>query len=128
MKSVSIRFTSMALLLRRRRHRRRDPSSVKPHRSFDPRWVGDLECDAWVAYYRREWLAFLRSAVALTRHTFVLPWPSTLRGAWLVLRANQLWAPFPDNDPDGARRAMASFYRLVTRAHHEPFDADRAPA
>jgi len=29
---------------------------VKPHRSFDPRRVGALECDAWVAYYRREWL------------------------------------------------------------------------
>jgi hypothetical protein len=112
----------------RRRRRRRDQSSVKRHRSFDPRRIGGLECDAWVAYYRHEWLVFLRSAVALTRHTFGLPWPSTLWGAWLVLRANQLWAPFPDNDPDGARRAMARFYRLVTRTHHEPFDPDRAAA
>jgi hypothetical protein len=110
----------------RRRRRRPDQSSVKPHRSFDPRRVGELECEAWVAYYRREWLAFLRSAVALTRHTFGLPWPATLWGAWLVLRANQLWAPFPDNDPEGARRAMARFYRLVARTHHEPFDPDRA--
>jgi hypothetical protein len=95
---------------------------VKPHRSFDPRRVGSLECDAWVTYYRREWFRFLRSAVSLTRHTFGLPWPSTLRGAWLVLRANQLWAPFPDNDPEGARQAMRRFYTLVARTHGESFD------
>jgi len=45
-----------------------------------------------------------------------------LRGAWLVLRANQLWAPYPDNDPDGARRAMERFYGLVKRCHAESFD------
>ena len=72
-------------------------------REFDPRRVGREECQAWVTYYRREWPPFLRAAVALTRHTFGLPWPQTLYGAWLVLRANQLWAPFPDNDPEGAR-------------------------
>jgi hypothetical protein len=95
-------------------------------RTFDPRRVGALEAAAWVAYYRREWLHFLRAAVALTRHTFGLPWPATLRGAWLVLRANQLWAPFPDNDPAGARRRMRRFYELVARQHSEPFDAPEA--
>jgi hypothetical protein len=99
---------------------------VKPHRSFDPRRVGDLECDAWVTYYRREWLRFLCSAISLTRHTFGLPWPATLQGAWLVLRANQLWAPFPDNDPDGARRAMRRFYTLVARRYGETIDPVRA--
>jgi hypothetical protein len=108
-------------------HRPRGPS-VKAHRSFDPRRLGSLECDAWVAYYRREWLTFLRSAVALTHHTFGLPWPSTIRGAWLVMRANQLWAPFPDNDPDGARRTMARFYELVRRTHDESFDPVKASA
>lgn len=58
----------------------------------------------------------------LTRHTFALPWPATIRGAWLVLRANQLWAPFPYNDPNGARRAMERFYGLVARHHRESFD------
>jgi hypothetical protein len=97
-------------------------SAVAAHRSFDPRKVGSLECKAWVAYYRREWLKFLRAAVLLTRHTFGLPWSETIRGAWLVLRANQLWAPFPNNDPAGARRAMERFYRLVARRHSERFD------
>jgi hypothetical protein len=97
-------------------------STVKPHRAFDPRLVGSLETTAWVTYYRREWLPFLRAAIGLTRHTFGLPWPQTLRGAWLVLRANQLWAPFPDNDPDGARRAMQRFYTLVRDLHGESFD------
>jgi hypothetical protein len=105
---------------------RRSRPEVKPHRSFDPRRVGNLECDAWVTYYRREWARFLRSAIALTRHTFGLPWSSTLRGAWLVLRANQLWAPYPDNDPAGARRAMERFYRLVAEQHGESYDPRQA--
>ena len=95
-------------------------------RSFDPRLVGSLECDAWVAYYRREWPAFLRAAIRLTHHTFGLNVPATLYGAWLVLRANQRWAPHPDNDPEGARRCMTKFYGLVLRRHHERFDAAEA--
>jgi hypothetical protein len=95
-------------------------------RDFDPRLVGRLECTTWITYYRRDWVRFLRAAVRLTRHTFGLPWPQTLYGAWLVLRANQLWAPYPDNDPEGARRCMRRFYALVARRHGEPFDVDRA--
>lgn len=95
---------------------------VARHRSFDPRTVGRLESRTWVAYYRREWWTFLRSAIALTHQAFGLAWPATLRGAWLVLRANQLWAPFPDNDPELARAAMERFYRLVQRHHGEPAD------
>jgi hypothetical protein len=68
---------------------------------------------------------FLRAAILLTRHTLALPWPSTIRGARLVLPANQLWAPFPDNDPDGARRAMEPFYHLVARHHGETFEPAR---
>jgi hypothetical protein len=79
-----------------------------------------------VSYYRREWVRFLRSLVTLTRHMFGLPWLSTLRGAWLVLRANQLWAPFPDNDRAGARRAMERFYAMVARRHGESIDPGRA--
>jgi hypothetical protein len=105
-----------------RRRRRRRPPAVKPQRSFDPVRVGTLEADAWVAYYRRDWIAFLRLVVALVHHAFGLSWPATVHGAWLVLRANQLWAPFPDNDPDGARRAMACFYALLRRRHGEPAD------
>lgn len=90
-------------------------------RAFDPLLVGRLECRAWVAYYRRDWLTLLRAAIGLTRHTFALPWPSTLYGAWLVMRANQLWAP-SDNDPAAARRVMARFYSLVGRHHGESFD------
>ncbi|HEV3228296.1 MAG TPA: hypothetical protein VGY97_02385 [Solirubrobacteraceae bacterium] len=91
-------------------------------RAFDPHRIGRLECAAWVAYYRRQWPAFLRAALGLTRHTFALPWPATVRGAWFVLRANQLWAPYPDNDPDGARRYMQRFYQLVADRHSESFD------
>ncbi|MGI8715583.1 MAG: hypothetical protein ACR2NR_20865 [Solirubrobacteraceae bacterium] len=90
-------------------------------RSFDPVLVGRLECRAWVAYYRHEWFKLLRAAIRLTRHTFALPWSSTLHGAWLVMRANQLWAP-ADNDPAAARRTMTRFYALLKRHHGERFD------
>jgi hypothetical protein len=121
-RKLGIRSVRMRSRAKRQRSARLRRGGVKAHRSFDPRRVGTLECDAWVAYYRREWVTFLRSAVALTRHTFGMPWGSTLRGAWLVLRANQLWSPFPGNDPDGARREMARFYQLVRRTHGESFD------
>jgi hypothetical protein len=96
------------------------------HRDFDPRRIGALESTAWVAYYRREWLTLLRASIGLTRGMFGLPWPQTLRGAWLIMRGNQLWAPSPDNDPDGARRVMARFYAIVARHHGESFDPVRA--
>jgi hypothetical protein len=95
-------------------------------RSFDARRVGELECDAWVAYYRRQWRRFLRAAFGLTRESFGLSWPDTLRGGWWVLRANQLWAPVPDNDPAGARRYMERFYRLVAASEGESFDPAEA--
>jgi hypothetical protein len=101
---------------------------VKPHRAFDPRVVGQLETVAWVAYYRHEWLKLLRASIGLTRRVFGLSWPATLKGAWYVLRANQLWAPIPDNDPDGARRTMERFYRLVKATHGERYDPVRAAA
>ena len=59
-------------------------------RGFDPDLVGRLECNAWVAYYRRRWVAFLRAAVGLVRHTFGFSRPDTLRGAWWVLRAEAM--------------------------------------
>jgi hypothetical protein len=82
-------------------------------RSFDPRAVGRYECRAWETYYRREWAAFLLASVRMVRAAFRMSWPRTLRGAWLVLRANQKWAPVPDNDPDAARALMRRFYVLL---------------
>lgn len=97
-------------------------SSRWSHRSFDPQMVGTLECAAWVAYYRRDWLTFLRSGVRVSRHVFGLSWKATIQCSWLILRANQLWAPFPNNDPERSRRMMERFYRIVQRLYAEPFD------
>ena len=91
-------------------------------RSFDPRAVGGLECRAWETYYRRKWAAFLVASVGLVRAAFGMSWPRTLVGAWLVLRANQVWAPFPDNDPDAARRIMTRFYQLLRKAEGTRID------
>jgi hypothetical protein len=95
-------------------------------RSFDPRRVGGLECRAWETYYRREWRAFLAASVGLVRAAFGMSWPRTIVGAWLVLRANQVWAPYPDNDPDGARRLMTRFYQLLRKSTGEGFNPVRA--
>jgi hypothetical protein len=83
--------------------------------AFDPIVVGRLECDAWANYYRRQWISFLRAAVGLVREGFSLGPVRSLVGAWHVLRANQAWAPYPDNDPGAARAHMRRFYALVFR-------------
>jgi hypothetical protein len=93
-------------------------------RSFDPVLVGNRETDAWVAYYRHDWVKFLRSSVGMVAAGFGMSRARTLAGAWYVLKANQLWAPFPDNQPDGARAYMRRFYALVA----ETEDLDPAKA
>jgi hypothetical protein len=94
-------------------------------RAFNPVDLARLESAAWIGYYRREWVRVLAASVGLVRCGFGLPWPKTLWGAWLVLRANQLWAPYPDNDPEGARRLMRQFYELAG-ARDDGFDATTA--
>jgi hypothetical protein len=81
--------------------------------TFDPVALGDRECDAWVHYYRREWASFLRDSLGLVSAGFGMGPRRTAVGAWLVLRANQVWAPYPDNNPDAARELMRRFYALV---------------
>src|SRR5919201_6766162 len=91
-------------------------------RSFDPRRVGTLEARAWETYYRRKWAAFLIASVGLVRAAFQMGWRDTLVGAWLVLRANQKWAPYPNNDPAAARALMTSFYRRLAANERAGFD------
>jgi hypothetical protein len=95
-------------------------------RSFDPHRVADLEYRAWVGYYLHEWLQVLVASIGLVRVGFGMNWFRTLYGAWLVLRASQLWAPNPDNDPAGARARMRRFYRLVKRSYGAPASPERA--
>jgi hypothetical protein len=94
-------------------------------RSFDPVRVAGLEYRAWVGYYLRDWPGVLRASIGLVRAGFGMDWVRTLHGAWLVLRANQLWAP-ADNDPDGARRCMRRFYGLLKISYGEPRDVAEA--
>jgi len=88
-------------------------------RGFDPVRVGNFETDAWAAYYRREWRTFLMASIGMVAAGFGMNRGKTLLGAWLVLRANQKWAPYPDNDPDAARDLMRRFYALVARGSDE---------
>src|SRR5450755_412746 len=73
----------------------------QPGWSFDRVRLGAHECDAWVGYHCRNWGPVLTAAVGMVRVGFGMSWPATVRGAWHVLRGNQLWASDPDNDPDG---------------------------
>ncbi|HUZ25863.1 MAG TPA: hypothetical protein VMV07_19055 [Streptosporangiaceae bacterium] len=102
------------------------PGDLGPLRSFDPVTVGHLEAAVWVAYYRRQWLRLLLLTAVLVHRAFRMDWPRTVHGSWLVLRANQLWAPYPHNDPEGARRCMRRFYALLRLAHGGPADPARA--
>ncbi|MFG1622729.1 hypothetical protein [Kribbella sp. NPDC049227] len=95
-------------------------------RSFDPVVVGNRETDAWAAYYRHEWRSFLSASVGMVSAAFGMSPRRTLAGAWYVLRANQLWAPYPDNQPDAARAYMRRFYELVARDGELPLDPSRA--
>jgi hypothetical protein len=95
-------------------------------RSFDPVRLADLEYRAWVGYYLRQWPQVLRASIGLVRLGFGLDWLRTLHGAWLVLRANQLWAPFPDNHPGRAQACMRRFYALVRLTYGEPANPAKA--
>jgi Family of unknown function (DUF5995) len=103
----------------------RRPGGALRLRSFDPVKIGSLETELWVTYYRRQWARFLLASLRVVHGTFGMDWLRTVHGAWLVLRANQLWAPSP-GDPDGARRCMSRFYALLLLTHGEPADPARA--
>jgi len=80
----------------------------------------------WAAYCKREWLPILRAAVGMVRIGFGMSRSRTIRGAWYVLRANQMWAPYPDNDPQRARDYMRRFYELVVQDGELRLDPNEA--
>ena len=114
------------IVTRTRTRTRANATAAGPMRSFDPHAVGTYECRAWETYYRRRWAAFLVASVGMVRAAFRMSWRRTLVGAWLVLRANMKWAPFPDNDPDAARALMRRFYELLATSERSSFDPMRA--
>jgi hypothetical protein len=77
--------------------------------------IGNAETEAWASYYRREWWPFLKAAVGMVYEGFGMGRLRTLQAAYFVLRANQKWAPYPDNDPAAAQSYMRRFYALVLR-------------
>jgi hypothetical protein len=95
-------------------------------RTFDPVRLGGLETDAWAGYYRHEWAKCLRAFVGMVSAGFGMSRRRTLLGAWCILRANQAWAPYPDNDSDAAREYLRGFYALVDHDGALVLDPQRA--
>ena len=118
------RVSSCGRVSRVWRLRRRGRGNVRT--SLDPQRVAQLESVLWVSYYRREWVRFLRTALVVMRDVFGLPWVSTARGSWFLLRATRRWSPSPDNDPPAARLAMERFYRLLKEHTDDQFDPAEA--
>jgi hypothetical protein len=107
--------------VRARRPRQRAEDHV-----FDPVLVGHRECDAWVAYYRRDWARLMVASVGLVSAGFGMGRARTVAGAWHVFRANRSWSPYPDNHPAAARRSMERFYALVATTGGVSIDAAHA--
>ena len=95
-------------------------------RSFDPFRIADLEYRMWVSYYLRRWSRVLMASVRLLFLGFGADWVRALRCARLMMRAVRLWAPVPDNDPDGAQACMSELYALIRLRFGEPADPARA--
>jgi len=95
-------------------------------RSFDPVRIADLEYQAWVGYYLRKWPQVLRAMIGLVRMGFGMDSYRTMHGAWLMLRAAQWWAPYPDNHPKRAQASMRRFYALVRLTYGEPSNPAKA--
>jgi hypothetical protein len=95
-------------------------------RSRDHTVVARHEYDAWVAYYRRRWIAFVRAATGMVRLGFGLSRLRTFQGAVLVALANRAWAPVPDNDPEAARAYMRRFYTVIRDHGGLPLDPAEA--
>jgi hypothetical protein len=82
----------------------RSPSGL---RSFDPFRIAELEYQMWMAYYRRRWRNLLVASVGLLRLGFGTDLARIVPGAWLMLRAVRLWAPFPTTTRTVPRPACA---------------------
>jgi hypothetical protein len=96
--------------------------------SFDPFRVANLEHRMWVGYYQRRWIQVLAAAVRLLWLGFGMDVVGIVQAAWLMLRAIQLWAPVPDNDPAGAQAFLHEFYASIRLRFGAPADPAQAAA
>ena len=94
-------------------------------RQFDPVKVAHFETEAWVAYYRRQWLALLRLLIGLARSTYGLSLLQALRVGLPLTRAQMAFAP-RDNDVNKAIDYMEQFFAYLKHTHGEDLDPHEA--
>jgi len=92
-----------------------------PMRHFDPVKVAHYEKDAWVAYYRRQWLTLLRLLIGLVRSTYGLSLWQAIRAGIPLTRAQLAFAP-QDNDVPQAIACMEQFFTYIRNRHGEDLD------
>lgn len=97
-----------------------------PMRNFDPQKIAYYEKENYVAYYQRDWLKLVRVSVGMVKETFGLNWLQAAYAAYLVVRAEIAFAPYPQNDVPQAKRYMRQFYSFIQNVHHLHLDLDRA--
>lgn len=91
---------------------------------MDPDRVAYFEAAGWRAYYDRAWARLLRLTLALCHEQFGIPFPTSLRAAYYVVRASAAWAPI-EHDERAAHRYLERFYRLARRYSGLDFDPAR---
>ena len=94
-------------------------------RRFDPIRVAHFEKEAWVAYYRRKWLALLRLLIGLVRSTYGLSLPQAIRVGIPLTRAQMAFAP-QDNDVPQAIAYMEQFFAYLKEKRGEELDPHEA--
>jgi hypothetical protein len=103
------------------------PDGVPALEVFEPEVVGQLEQQAWEAYYYREWPRLFQLLLELIQGKFGLSTAQALEAAYLATRAQVAWAERGATD-GVAEDYMRQFYALVREPSGGEYDPDRAAA
>ena len=98
-----------------------------PLETFDPDRVGQLEQEAWAAYYLRDWPGLFGLLLNLIEGQFGLSPAQALEAAMLATRAQVVFAERGAAGGE-AEDYMRQFYALVREPSGGQYDPDRAAA
>jgi hypothetical protein len=88
---------------------------------FDPDHVANLETEGWRSYYDRNWPRVLYLMERTAAVEFHIPFPLSIRAAYLVTRAAIAFKPI-ESDLPATRSFLERYYRMVRRYSGLTFD------